>query len=112
MSLSLGKLRESQVDQVDAWLRSILWENELPLDESSHGAQFEIHRLKGRLVMEEGGKIKVIQGVRELFEIFDPPPAKAGGGDEPPKSSKIVLIGRHLGDFDFEKSLKASLETS
>lgn len=69
---------------------------------------FEIHRLKGRLVLKEGG-VKVIQGVRELFEIFDPPAEAGGPSNTQGLSGKIVLVGRQLEGFDFPSSLKASL---
>jgi hypothetical protein len=97
-----------QVGRVDEWLRDVLWENVLPgaISDGSHGSPFEIHRLKGRLVMRDGGQ-KMIQGVREVFEIIDNPSAVAGESD--PVEGKIVLIGRHLRDFDFQKSLLAAI---
>lgn len=97
-----------QVGGVDEWLRAVLWENILPnaIADGSQGSPFEIHRLKGRLVMKEGGQ-KMIQGVREVFEIIDNPSAVASESD--PVEGKIVLIGRHLRDFDFQKSLLAAI---
>jgi G3E family GTPase len=76
-------------------------------DSKAHKLPFEIHRLKGRLALADG-KEKIIQGVRELFEIFDSP--SQGDGHTPSESGKLVLIGRHLDDFDFEHSLKGCLE--
>jgi len=105
LSIPLGMLDDGQVEKVDAWLRSVLWDNKLPGDSDAHTAQFEIHRLKGRIAMP-GGQVKVIQGVRELFEIFSPP---EGSGGDPPSTSKVVLIGRHLQDFDFQGSLAAAV---
>lgn len=90
---------------VDAWLRSVLWENVLPNDSGDHKDPFEIHRLKGRLVVQDGGT-KIIQGVRELFEIFDAP---SGDGEGNKESGKMVLIGCHVTDFDFQKSLLAAI---
>lgn len=63
---------------------------------------FEVHRLKGRLAMEHG-RTKIIQGVRELFEIFDSPDPSHGDGAD--SIGKVVLIGRHVTDYDFERSL-------
>lgn len=118
-AIDLGILSPAQLTQLDAWLRSVLWDGQLPdpaggpprggLDDP---ANFEIHRLKGRLLLEDGS-VKVVQGVRELFEVFDPPassPAEeaAAGDDEPmppPASSKLILIGRRLGEFGFKESL-------
>jgi G3E family GTPase len=90
---------------VDAWLRSVLWENVLPNDSDEHQDPFEIHRLKGRLVVQNG-ETKIIQGVRELFEIFDAPSGDAG---EKKQTGKMVLIGRHVTDFNFQKSLLAAI---
>lgn len=98
-------LDTEQLGKVDAWLRSVLWEGELPNDNDEHKEPFEIHRLKGRLVVQNGGT-KIIQGVRELFEIFDAPAGSQEGGSE---SGKVVLIGRHVTDFDFQKSLLAAI---
>lgn len=90
---------------MDKWLRSVLWENELPGDGADHKTPFEIHRLKGRLALESG-ETKIIQGVRELFEIFDAPASDEQGAN---RTGKVVLIGRHVTDTDFEKSLLAAV---
>jgi len=105
IAIQLGVLEDGLVGKVDEWLRALLWDDRLPHDAGTHEAQFEIHRLKGRLALGSGG-VKVVQGVRELFEIFDAPSA-AGVADA--SASKIVLIGRRLEDFDFAASLKATL---
>jgi len=92
---------------MDAWLRSVLWENVLPGHAETSGPVFEIHRLKGRLFLREGGE-KMVQGVRELFDIFDSPsPSSAEQGEQ---QGKLVLIGRHLGEFDFQRSLMRAME--
>lgn len=88
--------------KIDKWLRSVLWENELPNDTDEHKEPFEIHRLKGRLAVENGD-VKIIQGVRELFEIFNAP--FSGEQEGASQTGKIVLIGRLVTDFDFEQSL-------
>ncbi|RKU46801.1 hypothetical protein DL546_007150 [Coniochaeta pulveracea] len=104
MTIPLPSLTSSQVDAVDAWLRSVLWENELP-GESKKSPHFEIHRLKGRLILHDGSQ-KMIQGVRELFEIMDNPSSESSED----VTGKMILIGRHLGDFDFRKSLLDAIE--
>lgn len=106
VSVPLPALDTKQVDKVDAWLRSVLWEIVLPDDGDEHKEPFEIHRLKGRLVVQNGGT-KIIQGVRELFEIFDAPSGDHGGTGE---TGKIVLIGRRIPDFDFQRSLLKAIE--
>ncbi|EPE08693.1 cobw domain-containing protein [Ophiostoma piceae UAMH 11346] len=124
-AIDLGVLKPSQVGKVDEWLRSVLWESQLPnpnggakLGGRNDPKSFEIHRTKGRLVLSDGS-VKVVQGVRELFEIFAAPassPAEEAAADgqatdtAAPESSKLILIGRRLGDFDFEGSIRASLK--
>lgn len=63
--------------------------------------KFEIHRCKGRLVLEDG-TVKIMQGVREVFEINDAP----NGDAEGPLEGKIILIGRNLPSVGFEESFK------
>lgn len=64
--------------------------------------KIEIHRLKARLIFDDG-TVKIVQGVREIFEIVD--------GETPtPETSttsqigKIVLIGRGIHSVNFEQS--------
>ena len=95
-----------QVEAIDEWLRMVLWEYLLPGETfPSDGPLFEIHRLKGRLVLEDGGQ-KMIQGVRELFDIIDNP----SSGTSEPAQGKMILIGRHLEKFDFERSVLEAIE--
>ncbi|KAJ5087381.1 hypothetical protein N7456_010997 [Penicillium angulare] len=89
------------VGKVDEWLREVLWESKLPVPEDagsgSYPADFEIHRLKGILVFEDGSS-KIIQAVRDVFEIRDSerPREARGEGEEEKVQCKIVLIGRGL----------------
>lgn len=84
--------------RVDEWLRSVLWESSYPAPTNSnpetYPTSFEIHRLKGILVLEDGST-RIIQAVRDVFEIRDAEPAKNDGNG--PIECKIVLIGRGLG---------------
>lgn len=95
-------MNANQVEMIDEWLRAVLWENELPEDTKPEKTPFEIHRMKGRIVLKDGDQ-KMIQGVREVFEIVDSPSVDADEGR--PSAGKVVLIGRHLRDFDFASSL-------
>lgn len=88
-------LSPAKVALVDKWLRSILWQREVPGDET---ATPEVHRTKGRIVFEDGS-MKMVQGVREIFEILE---SNEKAGDA---TGKIILIGRNLQGVDFEKSL-------
>jgi len=99
------------LDSLDAWIRSLLWEAEVPSPSKGPSDQvsgdsnkqpiLDIHRLKGRAITKTGNAL-LIQGVRETFEIFDAPDQNsainAGG--------KLVLIGRGLRDVDVNESLK------
>ncbi|KAK0643613.1 CobW/HypB/UreG, nucleotide-binding domain-containing protein [Cercophora newfieldiana] len=112
LSIPLPVLTEGQLEAVDAWLRSVLWDNVLPSDEETDQSLFEIHRLKGRLVLSDGNE-KMIQGVRELFEIFDKPNPGAEASLAPGKDAgKMVIIGRHLDKYDFERSLLEAVRKS
>ncbi len=106
-----GALREDQVARVDEWLRSVLWDNRLPRDSGSHTSPLEVHRLKGRLVLEGGG-VKVVQGVREIFDMVDGLPLASAEGQTEPPPNKIVLIGRHLAEYDVAGSLLAAVGSS
>lgn len=97
-------LAPEQLEKVDGWLRSVLWESQVPGVGTNQTAALEIHRLKARLVFENG-EVKMVQGVREVFEIFEPRDTSGSADNEnTPKSGKVVLIGRQLGQFDLETS--------
>lgn len=92
-------LRPEQLSSVDAWLRSVLWDKLAPLKGSEKPPNsYEIHRLKARLLFSDGS-VKVVQGVRDIFEIVD--------GVQPegiPNNGKMVIIGRGLSTTNFEES--------
>lgn len=66
-------------------LEEILWPSETT-------KPYDIHRTKGFLKMADGSS-RVLQGVREIFEIID---VKTTAEQESMESSRVVLIGRHL----------------
>ncbi|KAF7553081.1 hypothetical protein G7046_g7207 [Stylonectria norvegica] len=102
VAIPVGPLPIDQLEAVDGWLRSVLWDSKLPgIDEAG---KFEIHRSKGRLMMANGD-VKIMQGVREVFEINDVP-----RDEDTPKDGKIILIGRNIAGVDFEGSLKQTLK--
>ncbi|KAK4237301.1 CobW/HypB/UreG, nucleotide-binding domain-containing protein [Achaetomium macrosporum] len=106
ISIPLPELTKKQQSALDAWLRSVLWENVLPGHEPTGGPAYDIHRLKGRFFGDDGS-VKIIQGVREIFDIFDSPSHQPAS--DVPHVGKLVLIGRHLDDFDFRKSLEDAI---
>lgn len=65
---------------------------------------FEVHRLKGRLPVSNG-TVKLVQGVREVFEIKDASETiNRDGSVSGPLEGKLVLIGRHIAGVDFRNS--------
>ncbi|KAM4056855.1 cobW/HypB/UreG, nucleotide-binding domain-containing protein [Hirsutella rhossiliensis] len=99
------RLPPHQLDDVDRWLRSVLWDSKVPGSECK--GDFEIHRSKGRIVLQNGD-VKMLQGVREVFELTEPP-----GLQEPqPASGKIIFIGRRIAEVDFEGSFKRAIDQS
>jgi len=71
--------------------------------------EIDIHRVKGRLVLDTG-EVKMIQGVRDIFEIMDSPDRVEGQEKAGSALGKIVLIGRHLSRAAFEKDFAGALE--
>lgn len=57
--------------------------------------------------MLRDGRVKMVQGVREIFEVID---LEDGEGSELQKEGKLVIIGRYLGPEKFEKSFLAALD--
>ncbi|RPB13862.1 cobW-domain-containing protein [Morchella conica CCBAS932] len=110
VSLEIPLLDQRQLELLEMWLRSLLWEGEVPFppelqtdkscEEKGKSSPLDIHRLKGRISTKDG-KQQLIQGVREVFEIFDAPNQEVfdhvGG--------KVVLIGRGLSDVDLKGSV-------
>lgn len=107
ITLSLPVLAPIQINALDAWLRSVMWENRLP--GSSSRTSWEIHRVKGRLTMTDG-TVKLLQGVREIFELLDSADAPgAAAHQREAEAGKIVIIGRDVGSDDASKALQDSL---
>lgn len=63
-----------------------------------------MHRIKGRIVLDDG-RAKMLQGVREIFELTDVPP----GDDGVAAAGKIVVIGRGLRREAWAASLAAGV---
>lgn len=114
ITITAKPLHQERLSKLDEWLRSVLWDSILP-NTSKESAQetkpFEIHRLKAKLYMQDGS-IKVVQGVREVFEILDAPQQTSEKDIEasPTVEGKLVLIGRYLQISAFQESLLATLE--
>ncbi len=110
ITINVPVLHLEQLTQLDAWLRSILWDSKLPGradDSGPEDRRIEIHRLKAKLSFSNGD-VKLVQGVREVFEILDAPRSSDGSSGS---QGKIVLIGRHLLDVPFEESFRNMIES-
>ncbi|KAK3075647.1 hypothetical protein LTR53_000889 [Teratosphaeriaceae sp. CCFEE 6253] len=103
--LTTPALDDAGLKRLDAWLRCVLWSSELPGSDTV--ADWDIHRVKGRLPMENGGS-KMLQGVREIFELVD-----GDATQQAAEEGKIVIIGRNIGSADtlaaFQQSLDAAV---
>ena len=89
-----------KLSTLDDFLRGLLWEQDL----TEKG--YEIHRTKGRIVMTDG-TVKVVQGVREIFEIKDALGESVAGSE----NSKLVFIGRGLDKIPGLGALGGSITT-
>ncbi|ODA78042.1 hypothetical protein RJ55_06645 [Drechmeria coniospora] len=103
ISIPVPRLRLDQLEHVDRWLRSVLWDSKIP--HADEEGDFEIHRCKGRLIFQNGD-VKILQGVREIFELIDSPNGEGTDALE----GKIIFIGRKVKDVDFEASLRRAME--
>jgi hypothetical protein len=105
-------LKQDQLSKLDAWLRTLLWDAKLPgigtADSSmmqNEPQSFEIYRLKARILLDNGA-VKIVQGVREVFEISDAPEDKkaAGNGSALTDQGKLVFVGRNIAGLALEAS--------
>ncbi|KAH0301685.1 cobW-domain-containing protein, partial [Aureobasidium melanogenum] len=116
-TLTLPPLSSAQLEKLDTFLRNILWTRFFishpeaeGVSVESAGSGPEIHRTKGRLVMQEGG-VKLLQGVREVFEFIDAADVSTSGtsGSTDRGNGKIVFIGRNLVPAALQKSLEEAV---
>lgn len=107
-TVRFGVLVDGGMGALDAWLRSVLWDSKVPGFEGLVG--WEVHRAKGRVRLE-GGRVKMLQGVREIFELIDGVDVDGGSGEEE-QGGRIVFIGRNISGETaeaFQKSLDTAL---
>lgn len=91
ISLLIPPIDEHKIYLLQNWIQEILW------SEGQGNKGYEVHRMKGKIAMTDGS-MRVVQGVREIFEIVDIPREqdRGGGGEVVETEGKIVLIGRGL----------------
>ncbi|PSN69329.1 cobW-domain-containing protein [Corynespora cassiicola Philippines] len=101
-TVTFPAITPEQIHKFDAYLRSILWEDELPNFVSPY-SKFEIHRLKARIPVTDG-RILLVQGVVNIYDITE---GKGDGNED----SKLVLIGKGVNQPAFHESLVATLRS-
>ena len=86
ISIPVPLLEPHRLPLLESWLQGLLWEN---------NAKHEIYRVKGYIPITDG-TARVVQGVREIFDIFE-----VNTSEEMGDEGKIILIGRGLENVQF-----------
>lgn len=86
-------LPAAQVEVLDEWIRSALWEHKLPNEEAAEG--LDVLRCKG-MFRTDAGEVYVLQGVREMYDLSlaESMEDSDGAGE----IGKLVFIGKGLDD--------------
>ncbi|KKY14456.1 putative cobw domain-containing protein [Phaeomoniella chlamydospora] len=85
ISKPLSIFDPQRISELESWLQTLLW------NDAGQKKEYEIHRTKGYVPCTDGSA-RVIQGVREIFEIIE----VDGNRDDLEKEGKVVFIGRGL----------------
>jgi G3E family GTPase len=92
-SFRLPFLNISSISALEVWLREVLWrEGE---EKGQLGDTAEVHRVKGMLSFTDGS-VKILQGVRKIFELIDSSQPAPATSTENSDGGKIIMIGRRL----------------
>lgn len=83
----------AQVEILDEWIRSVLWEHKLPNEEDVEG--LDVLRCKG-MFRTDAGEVYVLQGVREMYDLS--PAESTEDSDGAGEIGKLVFIGKGLDD--------------
>lgn len=99
LQVSCPILSAENLEKLDEWIRTVLWENHLPKS-PKQDPDLQVLRCKG-LFTAASGEQYVLQGVQNLYEI-----SRIDGKDATgvPESGKLVLIGKGL-----DESVRQSL---
>lgn len=109
IALNMPSLADEGLQRLDVWLRAVLWDSKLP---NAHvTTPWEIHRVKGRIPLADG-RVKMLQGVREIFELIDGAAPKGGEHTTEREAGKIVIIGRNINGAEVAKSFQQSLDAA
>jgi len=115
IALTLAPISEHQLSKLDAWLRALLWDGlflkhpDAEDGAKSAGDRTDIHRIKGRLPTVDG-RLKLLQGVREVFEFVDAMDTVAESGAAGESRGKIIMIGRNIGGEEGQMRMQKSLD--
>ena len=94
MQVSCPVLSSVQQERLEEWIRTVLWESQLPEHLSNdRDKPLEVLRCKG-IFGTQSGQTLVLQGVRNLYEL-EP---LVGDDVGLPEHGKLVFIGKGLGD--------------
>lgn len=101
LQVTLPTLSRHRLQELDEWIRTVLWENRIPDNDHQTGlSELKVLRCKGLFVMESGEQY-VLQGVQSMYDLS----LVEGDVTGIPDSGKLVLIGKGLDD-----SVRQSLE--
>ncbi|KAH9002610.1 CobW domain-containing protein [Lactarius hatsudake] len=94
LQVSCPVLSSTQQERLEEWIRTVLWESQLPGHSTSdRDRSLEVLRCKG-IFGTQSGQTLVLQGVRNLYEL-EP---LAGDDVGLPEHGKLVFIGKGLDD--------------
>lgn len=103
IAFSFGRVTQNQLDLFETWIQQVLWENRIG------DLEVEIHRLKGRLLLTDG-RAKILQGVRENYEIVDMRDEPEPELLESKFPSKLVFIGKSLQKSKIQEAFTKALD--
>lgn len=90
LTIPLQPFDPQKLHLLTAWLETLLWDAEDR--QEGKKMKYEIHRTKGLVYCTDGTR-RIIQGVREIFDLIEIPKSE---GDGVADEGKLVFIGRHL----------------
>lgn len=91
VAIDLCRINSFNIESFERKIQHLLWENEL------NGSRVVIHRTKGRLQLHKEKQTKIIQAVRDVYEIVNIP-------YEPNADFKIIFIGENIKELENELS--------
>ncbi|KAG1834224.1 CobW/HypB/UreG, nucleotide-binding domain-containing protein [Suillus variegatus] len=104
LQVTLPTLTRHRLQELDEWIRTVLWENRIPDNYHQTGlSELKVLRCKGLFVMDSGEQY-VLQGVQSMYDLS----LVDGDVTGIPDSGKLVLIGKGLDD-SVRQSLKKLL---